>query len=153
MSDGIISPGVKDLYPTERNALLSIRHQLMEELSWKPATILFTEDMMKRQFEEQAKNRCGEIGFAVDVVWTWEDRDKQTGELLDMSPDVADDPNDLNLYWKPQLQIVDRIEKISEIDHGRMKHEVVTGEADGKAGFVDPNTGTFKEDSKKKLIT
>ncbi|ACU41425.1 hypothetical protein PBI_SEBATA_228 [Mycobacterium phage Sebata] len=151
MSDGIISE-VKDLYPTEKNALISIRHQLMQDLAYKPTSILFTEDMMKRQFEAQAKERCAEIGLAVQVEWAWKDVDKETGEVVDMSPDVADDPKDLNIYWKPRLVVVGRTEKVGEIDHDRFKHEVVTGEADGKAGYVDPNTGLMRDDSKKKLI-
>ncbi|AAN16846.1 hypothetical protein Cali_218 [Mycobacterium phage Cali] len=151
MTDTFVSE-IKDLYPTEKNALNSIRHQLMQSLAWKPTSILFTEDMMKRQFEAQARERCAEIGLVVEVQWTWKDVDKTTGEVVDMSPDVADDPNDLNLYWKPRLIVVGRTDKIGEIDHDRFRHEVVTGEADGKAGYVDPNTGLMRDDSRKKDI-
>ena len=79
--------GVKDLYPSERNAVLSIKHQLMSELAYRSATMTFTADMMRRQFEERARNRCGEIGLVVSVQWEWDD--PESGEF---SPTVGDDP-------------------------------------------------------------
>jgi hypothetical protein len=39
----------------------------------------------------------------------------------------------------------------SETDHDRIKHGVVTGKADGKAGYVRED-GTWHEDPKSKLI-
>ena len=141
-----LSGTVKDLYPSERNAVLSVKHQLMSELAYRKAGVTFTEDMMKRRFEEQAKERCAEIGFLVEVNWQWDD--PETGEF---SPTVSDNEDDNNIYWLPQLQIVDRIAKLTEIDHDRMRHEVVTGEADGRQGYMRED-GTKSEEPLKKDI-
>lgn len=139
--------GVKDLYPSERNAVLSIKHQLMSELAYRPTSTLFTQDMMRRQFEERARNRCAEIGLVVSVQWTWDDPNDPDS----FSPTVSDDPNDTNIYYLPRLVIEDRIEKIAELDHDRIQHEVVTGEADGQAGFIRED-GTKHEEAIKKTI-
>lgn len=133
---GMNTEGVKDLYPSERNALVSIQAAVTRDLAFKN---LGGETAMQRAFVEQFTNRCAEIGLAARVTG-WE-------------PDVSDDPNDNNLYWKPTVEIYDRIEKLTEIDHDRMQREITDGEYDGKAGFIDPNTGTFKEDAKSKIIT
>lgn len=142
-----LSDGVKELYPTERNAILSIKHELMSEMAYRPSSFTFTDDMMKRRFEEQAKERLAEIGFVVETNWTWDDPDNPDS----FSPTVSDDPNDKNIYWLPQLQIVARIDKKHEVDHDRIKHEVTHGEADGKSGFIRED-GSKHEDSKSKLI-
>lgn len=131
-----LSDGVKDLYPTEKNALISIQAAVTRDLAFKN---LGGEQAMQRAFVEQMTNRCAEIGLAVRITgWT---------------PDVSEDPNDYNLYWKPTVEVYDRIEKIAEIDHDRMQSEITSGEADGKAGFIDPNTGQMKDDPTKKIIT
>lgn len=146
MSDFILGDGVKDLYPSERNAIISTKHELTSALAYR-ANHSMTEDKMKRQYEEQARNRFGEIGFEISVQWVWDD--PETGLR---SPDVNDDPDDMTLFWNPRVVIERRSQKIEELDHGRMRHEVVSGEADGKVGYVDPNTGLVKEDPKSKLI-
>jgi hypothetical protein len=130
-----LSEGVKDLYPTERNALISIQAAVTRELLFKN---LGSEDAMRRKFVEQMTNRCAEIGLAIRVTG-WE-------------PDCTDDPDDMTLIWKPTVEVYDRIDHIDEIDHDRMRAEITSGEADGKPGFIDPNTGLMRDDSKKKLI-
>lgn len=130
-----LSDGVKDLYPTEKNALISIQAAVTRDLAFKN---LGSEQAMQTAFVEQMTNRCAEIGLAVRVTG-WE-------------PTVSDEPNDNNLYWQPTVEVYDRIEKIDQIDHDRMKAEITSGEADGKAGYIDPNTGLMKEEPKKKLI-
>lgn len=129
------SKGVQELYPSERNALVSIRHSLMQELSFKAGT----EDDLKRRFTEQAKNRCGAIGLVVDIQWEY---------------DVSDNPEDTALYLNPRIIVNDRANPEPEVDHDRMKTEVRSGEADGKAGLIDPNDPDRKlrADSKKKNI-
>ena len=64
-----IEDGIKDFYPSERNAVRSITHELTSEMAYRGATMLFTDDMMRRQFEERARNRCGEIGLNITVMW------------------------------------------------------------------------------------
>lgn len=130
-----VSDGVKELYPTEKNALISIQAAVTRDLAFKN---LGSEAAMQRAFVEQFTNRCAEIGFAVKVTG-WE-------------PDCSDEPNDFNLYWKPTVEIYDRIDKIDQIDHDRMKAEITSGEADGVKGVIDPNTGLMKDEPKKKLI-
>jgi hypothetical protein len=128
------SKGVKDLYPTENNALISIQAAVTRELLFRN---LGSEDAFKRKFTEQMVNRCAEIGLAVKVTG-WE-------------ADCSDDPNDWNLYWKPTVEIYDRIDQITELDHDRFQAEVVAGEADGQAGYTRED-GTKREDPIKKLI-
>jgi hypothetical protein len=127
------SKGVKDLYPTERNAVISITAALTREMSFRS---FHSHDAMKQAFETQAKNRFAEIGLIVSVQW---------------DPDVSDDPEDNNLYWLPRVIVEDRTDKIDEIDHDRMRHEIVTGEADGQPGYMRPD-GTKHEDPKSKDI-
>jgi len=142
-----IEDGIKGFYPSERNAVLSIKHQLMSELAYKPDTLLFTTDMMKRQFEERAKDRCAEIGLIVSVMWTWDDPEDPDN----FSPTVGDNEDDTNIYWLPKMIFEGRINKITEIDHDRMRHEIVTGEADGQPGYVRED-GTKREDPIKRNI-
>lgn len=126
--------GVQNLYPTERNALISIKHQLMENMAWKNGT----ENDLKRRFEEQAKNRCGEIGLNVSVAWNY---------------DVDDDPSSSQLYLVPDLIVESRVEGFEETDHDRMKDEIRAGEADGRVGVVDPGDPNKKlKDPKRKNI-
>lgn len=127
------SKGVKDLYPTERNAVISITAALTREMSFRT---FHSHDAMKHAFEIQAKNRFAEIGLIASVQW---------------DPDCSDDPEDNNLYWVPRVIIEDRIEKIDEIDHDRMRHEIVIGEADGQAGYVRED-GTKHEEPQRKTI-
>ncbi len=128
-------PGVAELYPTERNALISIRHQLIMNMGFQAGT----EADLKRRFEEQAKNRCGEIGLIVSVTWAY---------------DVSDDPNDNSLILVPTIVVEDRVEDHEETDHERMQTEVRAGEADGKEGVVDPDDPDKKlrEPKKKNII-
>lgn len=54
----------------------------------------------------------------------------------------------------PSISFVGRSDhKEYEIDHDRMQHNIVNGMADGKRGWIDPNTGELKEDPKRKIIT
>jgi len=142
-----IEDGVKDLYPSERNAVRSITHQLTSELLYRPATILFTQDMMRRQFEERARNRCGEIGLNISVLWEWDDPDDPDN----FSPTVSDNEDDNNIYYLPNIIIESRIKPLTEVDHDRMRHEIVTGEADGQPGYVRED-GTKHEDPIKRNI-
>jgi hypothetical protein len=143
-----VEDGVKELLPSERNAVLSIKHQLMSELAYRPATMLFTEDTMKRQFEERARNRCGEIGFVISVQWTWDDPDDPDS----FSPTVSDNPEDTGIYWLPKLVIEGRIDKLHEVDHDELKHEIVTGVADGQSGFIREDGTKHEEPIKKQIL-
>lgn len=133
MASNMHVDGVDQLYPSERNELIMIRHQLLENMGFKPGT----ESDLKRRFEEQARNRCGEIGLVVSVNWEY---------------DVSDDPYDQTLYLSPVIVVERRVNDEEETDHDRMKIEIISGEADGKAGVIDPvNPGKLKDPSKKVL--
>ena len=128
------SKGVKDLYPTERNAVISITAALQRELGFRRFD---SAEVMKETFEKQAKNRMAEIGLIVSVQW---------------DPTVSDDEDDMNLYWAPRVIVEDRIEKIGEIDHDRYRHEVVSGEADGKPGYIREDGSRHDEPKKRDIL-
>lgn len=132
-----LSDGVKEIYPSERNDLTIMWADMTRRLTFKAARNEADMDQKKAAFREEAKNRCAALGFVAEVVW---------------EPDCSDEPDDWNLYWTPSLQLVARINKIDEVDHDRLRHEIRSGEADGVAGVVDPNSGLLKEDSKKRDI-
>ena len=128
--------GVKDLYDSERKALRKIAYALRLKHSFHGVTTLEQEGTIKRAFEMEARNRCAEIGLLCSIQW---------------DPEVSDDPTDQTLYWNPRLIIDGRIEKLSEFDHDRQKHEVRKGTLDGVEGVVNPNTGLLGEPKKKDI--
>lgn len=87
-------------------------------------------------FARAATELFGEAGFTVHVAW---DEVRMNGIPTGM--------------YMPEVTITGRIHHETETDHDRLKHEIRAGLADGKPGVVDPNTGEWKEESKKKLIT
>jgi hypothetical protein len=144
---------VKDLYPSERKAAqgimqaLRLKHLFRAQGSntEKQAAVGNIEGIpvcdselrMMKAFEIEARQRFAEIGLVVSHV-QWD-------------ADVADDPNDQNLYWIPKPIISARVDKIEEVDHNRMAHEIQHGLLDGQPGFVRED-GTRREDPKSKTI-
>ena len=51
------------------------------------------------------------------------------------------------------ISLAGRTRVEEETDHDRMQHDIVHGLADGKKGWIDPNTGQLKDEPKRKLIT
>jgi len=101
-----------------------------------------TTDMLSESRQLKFRNEAAELfaehGFKVFVEF----------EL-----DVSDDPDDMNVYVKPTFSCQGRIDPLTEgFDHDRQQREVVEGVFDGKKGWIDPNTGLMREDSKKKII-
>ena len=80
------------------------------------------------------------------MLWEWDD--PETGEF---SPTVSDNEDDFNIYYLPRLIIESRIKPLTEVDHDRMRHEVVTGEADGQVGYMRED-GSRREDPISKKI-
>lgn len=145
--------GVKDLYDSERQAILNIRADMLRKHGFKGVTTIKEEDDIKRRFTNEVVSRCQDIGILAEVEWTWESEEQdEDGIPLHQSPCASAVPEDMNLYWLPRLVIVGRTEKIGEFDHDRQKHEVRSGLLDGKVGVIDPNTGKLSEDPKKKNI-
>lgn len=88
------------------------------------------------QFHEAAINLFGEAGFRVGVTWDEAVVNGQGGTYI------------------PTVVIVGRVEPESGIDHDRMQHDIVTGKADGRVGYLRQGTGgQLHEDPVKKLIT
>ena len=117
-------------YPSEMPKI----HRAYSELTKRFANTRL-DDSTVDQFRQAAVNLFGEAGFTVDVAW---DEVRMDGI-----------PTGMHM---PEITITGRTRHETEIDHDRMKHEIRAGMIDGKVGVVDPNTGDWKEDPKKKLI-
>jgi hypothetical protein len=157
--------GIKDLYPSERKACqgimlaLQLKHCFRNNDSTERQAavgnihgvpVCDAELRMMKAFETEARNRFAEIGLVLsNVDWVWED--EKTGKS---SPDVSDNINDNTLYWYPRPIISGRTDKLVEVDHDRMKHEIRSGMLDGKEGVIDPNdpTGGLKEPKRKDIF-
>ena len=61
--------GVEELYPTERNAVLSIRHELLNKHAFKKVSSEAQENAVKRAFENEAVDRLLQIGLRANVRW------------------------------------------------------------------------------------
>lgn len=90
-----------------------------------------------RAFNQMAVNVFGEIGFIVEVEWF-----QATENPLDATAAM----------YVPRVNIAGRVKKETEVDHDRMRHDVVTGKADGQGGYIRED-GTEHEDPIRKIIT
>lgn len=118
-------------YPSEMPKL----HHAYSELTKRFANTKM-DDSTVELFQRAAEELFGEAGFTIDVAW---DEVRYEGMVTGM--------------YMPEVTITGRTRHEVEIDHDRLKHEIRAGMADGKVGVVDPNTGEWKEEPKKKLIT
>jgi hypothetical protein len=118
-------------YPSEMPKI----HHAYSELTRRFANTRLDDSTMD-QFQNAAADLFGRAGFTVYVAW---DEVRMGGVPTGM--------------YMPEVTITGRTVHESEIDHDRLKHEIRAGMADGKVGVVDPNTGEWKEEPKKKLIT
>lgn len=95
------------------------------------------ESWTQRQYEIAAANLFGEAGFNIRVDW-----------LQAFEPDTGEE-----LPFKaPSVAFLSRVDREKERDHDRVKHEVVSGMADGQAGYIRQD-GTKHEDPIRKVIT
>jgi hypothetical protein len=90
----------------------------------------------ERQFETSARNLYGDAGFEISLEWL-QAMDPETGSELPLKV--------------PNITITGRVKKERERDHDRLKHEIVTGQADGQAGYIRED-GSRREDPIKKTI-
>lgn len=144
---------VKELYESDKDKLREIARTM--SMRYRDGKLLTpVEDQARRaQYARELTDRIAEAGFACDVLWEWQTEETDAeGFPLRQSPTVSDDEGDNNLYWIPQVIITGRTAKLLEYDHDRQKFEVREGVYDGIKGVIDPNTGTLKEDAKKKDI-
>jgi len=88
----------------------------------------------RRQFESAAHNEMGKAGFVIHIAWT----------------EILDDGTPTGIY-SPQLQFTGRVDKESQTDHDRIRHNVVTGLADGQAGYVREDGSKHEEPRKKQI--
>jgi hypothetical protein len=94
------------------------------------------EPWTERQLETAAANLFGEAGFKIRVDWM-QAMDPETGEELP--------------FKAPSIAFIGRVDREQERDHDRVKHEVVSGLADGQKGYIRED-GTKHEDPIKKVI-
>jgi hypothetical protein len=94
----------------------------------------FTEKTMI-EFTKAAQEMYADIGFLVGVDW-YAAVVPSTGETTTI----------------PNILIQGRVNPLEETDHDRIRHEVVTGQYDGVAGYIRGD-GTKSEEPRRKLIT
>jgi hypothetical protein len=146
-------PEVKELYESDKDKLRDIARTMHDR--YKTGKLLTpVEDAARRaQYARELTDRINEAGFACDVLWEWQtEKVDDDGYPLAQSPTVSDDPDDQNLYYIPQVIITGRTATLLDYDHDKQKFEVREGVYDGLRGVIDPNTGTLKEDAKRKDI-
>lgn len=153
MTEFNFRPEVKELYESDKDRLRDIARTMHDR--YKTGKLLTpVEDAARRaQYARELTDRVNEAGFACDVLWEWQtEKTDDDGYPLARSPTVSDDPDDQNLYWVPQVIITGRTATLLDYDHDKQKFEVREGVYDGLKGVIDPNTGTLKEDAKRKDI-
>lgn len=133
------APEVLDIYPSElpkiKRTLDQLQRFWMQKRVEDPTTAA-------EAFNQMAVNDFGEIGFTVEVDWL-EARNEDGSPNNPFAPGVP--------LYVPQVNISGRVRAESEIDHDKMQHDIVTGKADGRAGYIRED-GTEHEDPIKKLI-
>lgn len=123
-----------DLYASEQ-AALKIAMLNLERFEFTEGN----DAQQKRLFEQAARDELGKAGFTCHVHWE---------EYVKRTP-LGDIPTGV---WSPSLQDVHRITEPEETDHDRLRHDIVTGKIDGKAGYIRED-GTWHDDPIKKIIT
>lgn len=126
MSEADIEP-----YPSELPKIKRAFERLQREFANTPMT-----SSSQRNFEMAASNLFGEAGFTVSIQWR---------ELATVDGDSLG-------IQQPLVTLTGRVTPEEETDHDRLQHDIRAGLADGIKGVIDPNTGTLKEEPKKKLI-
>lgn len=126
MSEADIEP-----YPSELPKIKNAFERLQREFANTPMTA-----SSQRHFEMAASNLFGEAGFEINVQWR----------------DLATVDGDSLGITQPLVTLTGRVKPEEETDHDRLQHDIRAGLADGIKGVIDPNTGTLKEEPKKKLI-
>jgi hypothetical protein len=126
-------PEVIDIYPSEVPKIKATLESLQRFWNQKrvddPAAAA-------EAFNQMAINEFGAIGFEIEVEWL-------EAKENPFAPGVP--------LYVPQPSIVGRTRKETEIDHDRMQHDIVTGKADGRKGYIRED-GSEHEEPIKKLI-
>lgn len=124
----------EDLYADEKHAL-KIAMLKLERFEFTVGN----EGQQKREFEVAAREELGKAGFGCHVHWE---------EVVKRTP-LGDFPTGV---WCPSIQDVHRLVPVTDTDHDRLKHDIVTGKMDGIKGYIRED-GSRHEDPIKKIIT
>lgn len=126
------APEAVDIYPSEVPKVQAALQRLQETFARK---LVDDPQDAASHFNQMAVNVFGEIGFEVEVEW-YEAKENPLGPAT---------------MYVPRVSIVGRIRKETEVDHERMQYDIVTGKADGVAGYIRED-GSEHEDPIKKII-
>ncbi len=126
-------PEAVEVYPSEmpkiKAALKSLEDMFARKVVDDPLAAA-------EAFNQAAGNVFHDLGFIVEVEW-FEAKENPYGEAK---------------MHIPRVSIAGRVRRESEVDHDRMRHDVVTGLADGRPGYIRED-GTEHEDPIRKVIT
>ncbi|ACH62181.1 hypothetical protein MYRNA_214 [Mycobacterium phage Myrna] len=126
------APEAVEIYPSELPKVQAAFKTLQDRFAQK-----VVEDPLEaaNAFNQLAVNEFGDIGFEIEVEWH----------------EASENPFGEAKMYVPRINIVGRTRKETEIDHDRMQHDIVTGKADGVAGYIRED-GSEREDPIKKII-
>ena len=116
---------IGELLPSEFNEMKIIMAQVQGKYSREYAT----EDVQKRMSLEIQHRLAEELGLLCAIEW--------------LPTDIIDIDGMTRPVLSPTVTITGRTSEV-EIDHDRIRHEVQSGEMDGKVGKMD-EAGAWKE--------
>lgn len=119
-----------ELYPSELSEIKVLSARLQRKYGFTKM-----DESRRAEFVREVEGEFEKLGLRARVTWS-----------LDVSGDT-----DTNLFHIPTVSIAGRTERNVETDFERIQHEVVSGEADGKVGYIRED-GTRREDVRKKNI-
>lgn len=126
-------PEALEVYPSEIPKIKATLERLQQR--WLQKMVDDPADAAEA-FNQQAANDFLAIGFEVEVNW------------LQAQENPFNPAADL---FVPEVAIVGRTRKETEVDHERMQHDIVHGLADGQKGYIRED-GSEHEDPIKKVI-
>lgn len=110
------------------------------------------EPWTERQFEVTARNLFGEAGFTIEVEWL-QAKDPDTGEIDPLTGEIDPETMEDLPLRVPNIIFTGRVDRESERDHDRLRHEIVTGQGpDHQKGYIRED-GSKHEEPIRKLIT
>lgn len=119
-----------ELYPSELNEIKLLSARLQRKYGFTKM-----DESRRAEFTNEVEDEFGKLGLRARVTWT-----------IDVSGDL-----DTNIFHVPTVSIAGRTERNAETDFERIQQEVVSGESDGKVGYIRED-GTRREDVRKKNI-
>lgn len=117
-------------YPSEIPKIKRAFERVQNEFTNTPLTA-----SSQRHFEQAARNLFGEAGFEITIEWR----------------EIADATGTSLGVTLPKIALSGRVKPETETDHDKLRHDIVKGLVDGKAGYIRED-GKLHEEPKKKLI-